>query len=132
MRLRKPETRNAKRATMTRCRHAACASAAVASLLLCVAAQGPRVAAASLKIVTGQPGSVVFINDVRHGTTSEQSELELKLKPGSYTVRVRTVGFSDWKGSVSLTAAPRTLKVTQQPTSDEALLHYQRGEELRD
>ena len=88
---------------------------------------------ASLKVITGQPGSVVFINSVRHGTTNEQSALEVKVKAGSYTVRVRTVGFSDWKGSVALTpGATRTLKVTQQPTSDEGVLHYQKADELRD
>ena len=105
---------------------------AIGSLLLCRADAAPG-AGPSLKVVTAQAGSVVFINNVRHGTTNEEKTLELNVKPGSYTVRVRTVGFSDWKGSVVLTAgATRTLKVTQQPTSDEALLHYQKAEELRD
>jgi len=109
-------------------------TAVMGGLLVSLAGAAPVTAEpASLKVITGQQGSVIFINNVRHGTTNDENALELKIKPGSYTVRVRTVGFSDWKGSVVLSSgAARTLKVTQQPTSDEALLHYQRAEELRD
>jgi tetratricopeptide (TPR) repeat protein len=87
-----------------------------------------------LKVITGQPGSVVFINNVRHGVTSDKGELDLpRAKAGSYSARVRTVGYADWNGSVVIVAlGNRTLKVTQQPTSDQAVLHYQKGDELRD
>jgi tetratricopeptide (TPR) repeat protein len=107
-------------------------------LMLCCgisSAQAVRTAAApgSLTVTTGQAGSVIFINNVRHGTTDESGLLEVKLKAGSYAVRVRAVGFSEWKGPLVLAAgASRTLKVTLQPTTDQALLHYQRAEELRD
>ena len=116
------------------CGQRAVMTAAMGSVLLFIAAAAPGATGpASLKVITGKPGSVVFINSVRHGTTNEESALELKIKAGSYTVRVRTVGFSDWKGSVVLTSgAARTVKVTQQPTTDEALLHYQQADELRD
>ena len=93
----------------------------------------PTGASGTLTVTTGQPGSVIFINNVRHGTTNESGLLEVKLKAGSYAVRVRAVGFSEWKAPFAMTAgATRTLKVTLQPTTDEALLHYQRAEELRD
>jgi hypothetical protein len=91
-------------------------------------------ATGALKVITGQAGSVVFINNVRHGATNEKGELDLpRARAGSYPVRVRTVGFSDWNGSVVIAAnAPRTLKVAQVPTKDEATLQYQKGDALRE
>lgn len=91
-------------------------------------------ATGSLKVITGVPGSVVFINNVRHGATGDNGELDLPhVKAGSYPARVRTVGYADWTSPVVVAPGVfRTLKVTQQQTSDEATLHYQRGEALRD
>ena len=91
-------------------------------------------AVGSLKVITGQSGSVVFINNVRHGTTSEKGELDLPhVIAGSYQVRVRTTGYTDWNGSIVIQpGSSRTLKVTQEPTTDEAVLHFQKGESLRD
>lgn len=90
-------------------------------------------ATGALKVITGQAGSVIFINTIRHGVTTDKGEVELpRVHAGSYPVRVRTVGYTDWNGSVVIAAgASRTLKVTQQPTTDEATLHYQKGEALR-
>ncbi|MEW6209108.1 MAG: tetratricopeptide repeat protein, partial [Acidobacteriota bacterium] len=97
-------------------------------------AQGASSATGALKIITGNPGSVVFINNVRHGVTDESGALDLpRIKAGAYPVRVRTVGFADWKGSVVVVArSKRELKVVQKPTSDQAELHYQKGDQLRD
>lgn len=88
----------------------------------------------SLKVITGHQGSVVFINSIRHGTTNDRGELDLpQVIAGSYLVRVSTVGFIDWTGSTIVVArSNRLLKTTQQPTSDEATLHCQRGDDLRD
>ncbi len=88
----------------------------------------------ALKVITGQPGSVVFINRIRHGVTNEAGVLELaRVKAGNFPVLVRTVGFTDWKGAVVITAgSKRELKVTQQPTNDQALIQFQKGERLRD
>jgi tetratricopeptide (TPR) repeat protein len=88
----------------------------------------------SIKVTTGQPGSVIFINNIRHGVTNESGIAEIKrVWTGSFPVRVRSTGFSDWQGRVLIKAnAGSVLKVTQTPTTDEALLHYQRGEALRD
>jgi tetratricopeptide (TPR) repeat protein len=93
-----------------------------------------RPATGVLKVITGQAGSVVFINNVRHGVTSDNGELDLqRVKPGSHSVRVRTVGYADWNGSVLIVVGgSRALKVTQQTISDQAVLHYQKGDELRD
>jgi len=91
-------------------------------------------ATGALKVITGQTGSIIFINNIRHGVTTDKGEVDLpRVHAGSYPVRVRTVGYADWSGSVVIAAgASRTLKVTQQPTTDEATLHYQKGEALRD
>jgi len=89
----------------------------------------------SVKVITGHPDSVVFINSVRHGTTGENGELNLPhVMVGSHPVRVRTVGFVDWNGRIVVTeGANATLKANQtQPTVDEPTLHYQKAEALRD
>lgn len=104
-------------------------------LLACVETHAQaRRATGALKVVTGQAGSVVFINNVRHGVTNDKGELDLpRVIAGSYTARVRTVGFADWNGPVVIVAGgSRTLKVAQQPTSDQAMLHLQKGDQLRD
>jgi tetratricopeptide (TPR) repeat protein len=93
-----------------------------------------RVRTGALKVITGRADSVVFINNVRHGVTSDKGELDLPhVIAGSYPVRVRTAGYADWRGPVVVTASgSRTLKVTQQLTSDEPTLRYQKAEALRD
>jgi len=91
-------------------------------------------ATGAIKIITGQAGSVVFINGVRHGSTNEKGELYLPhVRAGSYPLRVVTVGFEDWKGVAVIAPGPgRTITTSQQPNHDEALLHYQKGDQLRD
>ncbi len=88
----------------------------------------------SLKVITGLPGSVVFINNVRHGATADNGELDLPhVRAGSFPGRVRTAGYIDWIGPVVVASGGgRTLKVTQQQTRDEATLHFQKAEALRD
>ena len=77
---------------------------------------------------------MVFINGIRHGATNDQGELDLAHVPaGSYPIRVRSTGYTDYRGSVIVApGAPRTVKVTQPPTTDEATLHYQKGDALRE
>jgi predicted Zn-dependent protease len=92
-------------------------------------------ATGSLKIITGQPGSVVFINGVRHGVTSDKGELELPHAiAGSYSIRVQTLYYVDWNGAVVIAAgATRLLKIPQLlREKDAAVLEYQNGEALRD
>ncbi|HLF82841.1 MAG TPA: tetratricopeptide repeat protein [Blastocatellia bacterium] len=93
-----------------------------------------RARTGALKVITGHADSVVFINKVRHGATGDNGELDLPhVIAGSYPVRVRTVGYADWRGSTIIAAgASRTLKVTQQQTGDEPTLRYQKAEALRD
>ena len=94
-----------------------------------------RPRAGSVKVITGHPDSVVFINNVRHGITGENGELNLPhVMAGSHPVRVRTVGYVDWNGRITVTeGASATLKASQQQqTVDEPTLHFQKAEALRD
>lgn len=104
--------------------------------LLCLLAPTPGWGApgtGTLKVVSGHSGSVVFVNEIRHGTTGDEGVLELQIKAGSYSVRVRTVGYVDWRGAAVIrSGATSILRVSQRPTRDEAVLSYQRGDELRD
>ena len=88
----------------------------------------------ALRVVTGAEGSVVFINNIRHGTTGSSGELDLlHVKAGTFPVKIRTVGFADYHGVITIQAgANRPLKVRQFPTRDEAIIHYQKAELLRD
>jgi Tfp pilus assembly protein PilF len=93
-----------------------------------------RARTGALQVITGHADSVVFINNVRQGVTGDNGELDLPhVIAGSYPVRVRTVGYADWSGRVVVTAgASRTLKASQQQTSDEPTLRYQKAQALRD
>src|SRR5690242_20605552 len=88
----------------------------------------PARASGKVLVITGQPGSVVFINNVRHGVTDDKGELSLpRVMAGAYPVRVKTVGFADGKASLVVAAgANRTVRITQQPIEDQATLHYQK------
>src|SRR6185503_403209 len=107
---------------------------ALSGLLLLFLPLAIQAQTGQLKVTTGQAGSVVFINKVRHGATNDKGELDLpRVKVGSFPVRVRTVGFVDWNGAVVIAAkGNRSLKVTQQPLSDPATLYYQKGDDLRE
>src|SRR5437879_3118255 len=78
----------------------------------------PSSATGALKVTTGHPGSVVFINNVRHGVTKENGELDLaRVFTGSYPVTVKTTGYVDWHGSAVIAPrASRAVTITQQPT----------------
>jgi predicted Zn-dependent protease len=97
-------------------------------------ANPPMQATGALKVITGQAGSVVFINNVRHGATNDKGELDLpRVRVGSHAVRVRTVSYEDWNGSVAIIAgSSRTLKAAQVREKDSAVLLYQNGDALRD
>ena len=89
----------------------------------------------SLRIFTGQQGSVIFLKNVRYGVTGDSGELRIeRIKAGSYPVRVRTVGYQDWviRLIVVQPQAETRLNVKQIRTTDPAVLHYQKGDALRD
>lgn len=96
---------------------------------------GSAAALGSLRIFTGQQGSVIFLKNVRFGVTGDSGELKIeRIKAGSYPVRVRTVGYQDWviRLIVVQPQAETRLNVKQIRTTDPAVLHYQKGDALRD
>jgi len=99
--------------------------------------KGRRAAATAgtgaLRVITGQPNSLLFINNVFHGLANAAGELDLpRVKTGTFPARVRSVGFADWTGTISVIAgATRTVSVPARPAADEATIHFQTAEQLR-
>ena len=114
--------------------HAQAGSGAVRSSRHKAALPQGDVLIGGLRVVTGKPNSAVYLVNVRQGVTNDADVLDLpRLKAGKYSLKVRTRGCIDWRGSVVVAAgATRTVKVTQPASSDQAELHYQEGDELRE
>jgi tetratricopeptide (TPR) repeat protein len=95
------------------------------------AAEGP---AGSLKLISDQPASVVFINDVRQGVTDDTGTLEIRrIKPGAYRIRVRRLGYKTFAGRVNVPLrGVRLMRIKQRPSSDESELSFQQAEDRRD
>jgi len=100
---------------------------AVASLLLVcfpVTAQTPL-------IITTEPNAIIWIDEIRRGTTDDTGKLSLtKVSPGRHTVRVRASGFKET--SVELAPGRRALAVKLVATTDEAELLFQQAETARE
>ena len=100
---------------------------AVASLLLVcfpVTAQTPLV-------ITTEPNAIIWIDEIRRGTTDDTGKLSLtKVSPGRHTVRVRASGFKET--SVELAPGRRALAVKLVATTDEAELLFQQAETARE
>ncbi|HLG17127.1 MAG TPA: tetratricopeptide repeat protein [Blastocatellia bacterium] len=88
----------------------------------------------ALRVITGKPGSVVYLVNVRQGVTNDAGLLDMpRLKAGAYSMRVRTKGHSDWRRAIVVPGgATRTVRVTQPATVDQAELRYQEADELRE
>src|SRR5690349_23224534 len=102
---------------------------AVVVALLFLAAQATR--AQTALTITTEPNAIVWIDEIRRGTTDASGKLTLnKVSAGRHSVRVRANGF---KESVSpLLPGRRTLAVKLVPTADEAELKFQEAETARE
>jgi tetratricopeptide (TPR) repeat protein len=82
--------------------------------------------------VVAEPGAIVWIDDIRRGTTDATGRLAaLKVAPGAHTLRVRANGFKE--SSMQLPAAQRgEIKVRLVRTTDEAELAFQQAETARE
>ncbi|HEY0729869.1 MAG TPA: tetratricopeptide repeat protein [Pyrinomonadaceae bacterium] len=81
--------------------------------------------------ITTEPNAIVWIDEVRRGTTDASGKLTLKkISPGRHTVRVRANGFKET--TASLLPGRRTLAVKLVPTTDEAELLFQKAETARE
>src|SRR5688572_6915531 len=101
-----------------------------------VVAQGPGAggAAASgrtLTVVT-EPAAIVWLDEVRRGTTDESGKLALsKISAGAHTLRVRANGFKEISMPVAATARGE-IPVRLARTTDQAELIFQRAETARE
>jgi tetratricopeptide (TPR) repeat protein len=81
--------------------------------------------------ITTEPNAIVWIDEVRRGTTDASGKLALaKIPPGRHTVRVRANGFKETMAA--LLPGRRTLAVKLIPTTDEAELLFQKAETARE
>jgi tetratricopeptide (TPR) repeat protein len=105
------------------------ASVVFAALLFFIA---PAVihAQATLTITT-EPNAIVWIDEIRRGTTDASGKLSLtKVSPGRHSVRVRAGGFKET--TAVLLPARRSLAVKLTPTTDQAELLFQQAETVRE
>ena len=81
--------------------------------------------------ITTEPNAIVWIDEVRRGTTDASGKLALtKLTPGRHTVRVRASGFKET--TTALLPGRRTLAVKLIATTDQAELLFQQAETARE
>jgi tetratricopeptide (TPR) repeat protein len=82
-------------------------------------------------VITTEPNAIVWIDEIRRGTTDASGKLSLtKVSPGRHTVRVRASGFKE--SSVALAPGRRTLAVKLVATTDQAELLFQEAETARE
>jgi len=80
--------------------------------------------------ISTEPNAIVWIDDVRRGTTDASGKLVLtKLSPGRHTLRVRADGFSE---SSRPLLSGRTVNVKLIKTTDPAELLFQQAEAARE
>src|SRR5215510_3315382 len=99
----------------------------VALLFLAV----PATQAQTALTITTEPNAIVWIDEIRRGTTDASGKLTLnKVSAGRHSVRVRANGF---KESVTpLLPGRRTLAVKLVTTTDQAELKFQEAETARE
>ena len=98
--------------------------------VLSIVIVGQRRAASSSVIINTEPNAVVWIDEIRRGTTDASGRIELKVLPGRHAVRVRANGFKE--AAVPLLPGRRTLAVKLVRTTDQAELLFQQAEEARE
>ena len=92
----------------------------------------PSTVAVKSITVKSESQAVVWLDEVRRGTTNESGQFEItKVSPGRHTLRVRAAGFAE--RTVSLLPAQRgVLAVPLTRTTNEAELAFQRAEDARE
>jgi tetratricopeptide (TPR) repeat protein len=81
--------------------------------------------------ITTEPNAIVWIDEIRRGTTDASGKLAIaKVSPGRHTIRVRANGFKET--TAALLPGRRTLAVKLMPTTDQAELLFQQAETARE
>lgn len=100
----------------------------VVVLLLFVA---PVIYAQASLTITTEPNAIVWIDEIRRGTTDASGKLTLtKVSAGRHSVRVRAKGFKET--NTPLLPGRRALAVKLVPTTDQAELTFQEAEAARE
>jgi tetratricopeptide (TPR) repeat protein len=92
----------------------------------------PSVSSSRTLVILTEPNAVVWIDDIRRGTTDAAGALaQVSISPGAHTLRARTSGLKE--SSVPVTAAQRgEIRVHLLRTTDEAELTFQQAEIARE
>jgi len=98
--------------------------------VLSVAVAAQRRAVSSSVVINTEPNAIVWIDEIRRGTTDASGRIELKVLPGRHAVKVRANGFKE--AGVPLLPGKRTLAVKLVRTTDQAELLFQQAEEARE
>ena len=81
--------------------------------------------------ITSEPNAIVWIDEVRRGTTDASGKLSVtKVTARRHTVRVRATGFKE--ATAVLLPGRRALSVKLVPTTDQAELAFQKAEAARE
>jgi tetratricopeptide (TPR) repeat protein len=89
------------------------------------------VRAQAVLTITTEPNAIVWIDEIRRGTTDASGKLSLtKVTPRRHTVRVRAPGFKE--GTAVLLPGRRALAVKLVTTTDQAELAFQKAETARE
>src|SRR6185369_5901459 len=82
-------------------------------------------------VITSEPNAIIWIDEIRRGTTDASGKLSLtKVPAGRHTVRVRASGFKET--AVPLLPGRRALAVKLITTTDQAELLFQQAETARE
>jgi tetratricopeptide (TPR) repeat protein len=91
----------------------------------------PSLYAQSGLIITSEPNAIVWVDEIRRGTTDASGKLTLtKVSAGRHSVRVRANGFKET--TAALLPGRRALAVKLVATTDEAELKFQEAEAARE
>lgn len=91
----------------------------------------PAISAQSPLVITSEPNAIVWVDEVRRGTTDASGKLSLtKVTSRRHTVRVRATGFKET--TAVLPPGRRALSVKLVPTTDQAELAFQKAETARE
>ncbi|HKG45726.1 MAG TPA: tetratricopeptide repeat protein [Pyrinomonadaceae bacterium] len=91
----------------------------------------PAVCAQSGLTITTEPNAIVWIDEIRRGTTDASGKLTVnKVSAGRHSVRVRASGFKE--ATTALLPGRRALAVKLLPTTDPAELKFQEAEAARE
>ncbi|HSL56176.1 MAG TPA: tetratricopeptide repeat protein [Pyrinomonadaceae bacterium] len=91
----------------------------------------PSIHAQTGLTITTEPNAIVWIDEIRRGTTDASGKLTLaKVSAGRHSVRVRANGFKET--TAALLPGRRTLAVKLLPTTDAAELKFQEAEAARE